>query len=506
MRVRQSDGRFPIFLNFALVVGLLVSSCSVQAGQPKAPLQALTMKDTIARLEREVPRLLADGDVPGLSIALIRDGELAWVHGFGVRNATTKEPVTNDTVFDAASLSKPVFAYAVLKLADAGKLDLDIPLTKYLPGTYDVGDDARLRSITARHVLTHTTGFPNWRPRQGDTRLKIHFAPGSQFSYSGEGFVYLAKVVEHLTGEKLEAFMKRTVFDPLGMTSSSYVWQDRYAALKAFDHDAFGTPTEQNKATEANSAASLSTTARDYGRFVVAVLAGTGLKKETARLMLTPRVRVGASTNSIDKPLGELSTSVAWGLGWGLQSTADGTSFWHWGDNGENKAFVMAFDERKSGVAVFTDGANGLSIMREIVEMSLGGSHPSLDWLDYESYKSPGRVLVKGIREKGAARALAEYREWRKGRASGDLVTEAKMNQLGYNLLYGLHRAEDAIEVFKQNVADYPKSYNAYDSLGEAYMVGGDTEQAIRNYRRSVDLKPDHTHGKEMLKKLGAEQ
>jgi CubicO group peptidase (beta-lactamase class C family) len=504
MRVRQSDGRIPIFVNVALVVGLLVLSSSVQAGQPRAPRQAPASKEAIARLEREVPRLLADGDVPGLSIALIRDGELAWQHGFGLRNAATKEPVTTDTVFDAASLSKPVFAYAVLKLVDAGKLDLDTPLTKYLPGTYDVGDDARLRSITARHVLSHTTGFPNWRPRKGDTTLKIFFAPGERFSYSGEGFVYLAKVVERLTGENLEALMKRTVFDPLGMTSSSYVWQDRYASSKAFDHDAFGTPTEQNKSTVANAAASLSTTARDYGHFVVAILTGTGLKKETTRLMLIPQVRVGAGINSIDKPLGQLSTSVAWGLGWGLETTADGTFFWHWGDNGENKAFVLVSDKLKAGVAVFTNSANGLSIMSEIVEMSVGGSHPAFDWLSYESYKSPGRVFVKSIREKGAARALAEYREWRKGRASSELLDEAKMNQLGYSLLYGMHRTEDAIEVFKQNVEDYPHSFNAYDSLGEAYMVGGDTEQAIKSYRRSVELNPEHANGKEMLKKLGA--
>ena len=109
---------------------------------------------------------MKDGYVPGLSIAVIRNGKLAWNHGFGVKNAETKEPVTEDIVFEAASLSKPVFAYAVLKLVDSGKLELDTPLVKYLNRPYIENDD-RVNLITARRVLTHTTGFPNWRPRGG---------------------------------------------------------------------------------------------------------------------------------------------------------------------------------------------------------------------------------------------------------------------------------------------------------------------------------------------------
>ena len=220
-------------LPVALVTGGLLLSAPIKstAGQMElpraqtrsAPLRTKAKKaDLIARLERSIPQLLTDGDVPGLSIALLRNGELVWHRGFGVRNSATKEPVTDDTVFEAASLSKPVFAYAVLKLVDSGKLDLDTPLNKYLPGTYDIGEDARLSQITTRRVLSHTTGFPNWRPR-GDTTLKMHFTPGEKFSYSGEGFVYLARVVEHLTGEKFEAFMKRMVFGQLGMSNLSLI-------------------------------------------------------------------------------------------------------------------------------------------------------------------------------------------------------------------------------------------------------------------------------------------
>ncbi|CAN5395848.1 hypothetical protein BH18ACI2_BH18ACI2_18830 [soil metagenome] len=499
------------FLPVAIVTGGLMLSSPIKsiAGQREmprvrtlsAPLQTEAKKDDlIARLERSIPQLLTDADVPGLSIALLRDGELVWQRGFGVRNFVTKEPVTDDTVFEAASLSKPVFAYAVLKLVESGKLDLDTPLNKYLPGTYDVGEDARLSQVTARRVLSHTTGFPNWRPR-GDSVLKIHFTPGEKFSYSGEGFVYLAKVVEHLTDEKFEAFMKRMVFDQLGMSNSSFVWRDEYDKLKIYRHDSVSAPTGQNKVTTANAAASLQTTARDYGRFVAAILKGTGLKKEIAKLMLTPQIKVGESINSVARPAGALSPHLSWGLGWGLQNTDEGTSFWHWGDNGDSKAYVVAFNKQQTGVVVFTNSANGLSIIREIIDGSIGGFHPALALLNYESYKSPGRILFKSILAKGADEALREYREQRKARPASETVNEAQMNRIGYNLL-GMKKVRDAIEVFKLNVEDYPQSSNTYDSLGEAYMVNGDKEPAIKNYQRSIELNPNNTNGVEMLKKL----
>jgi CubicO group peptidase (beta-lactamase class C family) len=476
-------------------------------GQEKAAAKpsftALRAKETkermIARLERGVPQLMKDGGVPGLSIALLRDGELVWRHGFGVKNTKTNEPVTDDTVFEAASLSKPVFAYAVLKLLDAGKFDLDKPLNHYLPGNYDVGEDPRLGRITARNVLSHTTGFPNWRSQGA---LKIHFTPGERFSYSGEGFVYLAKVIEHVTGEKFNDFMKRIVFDPLGMKSSSYVWQESYETLKTFRHNSVGEVTGRNKPQQPNAAASLHTTAQDFGRFVSAILKGEGLKRETLKQMLTPQIKVSESgTNNTARAPEKLSSAISWGLGWGLQTTGADVSFWHWGDNGDSKAYIVAFERQKLGVVVFANSGAGLSIAPEIVDLAIGGNQPALAWLKYESYKSPGRILLKNILDKGSDAALSQYRQWRQGRAAGDVVNENQMNRIGYDLL-SAKRVKDAIEVFKQNVSDYPQSANTYDSLGEAYMVNGDRDLAIKNYERSVELAPGNTNGIETLKKL----
>ena len=474
---------------------------SQEAKQSPRPLQgSARLEEIVARLERSVPQWMKEGDVPGLSIALVRDGEVAWNHAFGVKNSRTKEPVADSTVFEAASLSKPVFAYAVMKLVDSGKFDLDKPLNQYLPGDYDVGPDPRLGQITARRVLSHTTGFPNWRGR--DTMLKIYFTPGERFSYSGEGFVYLSKVIEHVTGEQFNDFMKRTVFDPLGMTSSSYVWQPAYDTLKTSRHDTLGQPSQQNKPTGANAAASLHTTAQDYGRFVGAILKGTGLKKETFQQMLTPQIKVDeGGSNTTSKPPGKVSPNLSWGLGWGLQSTADGLSFWHWGDNGDSKAYVVAFERQRLGVVVFANSANGLSFMPELVNDAIGGEQPALAWIKYESYKSPARLLLKHIIDEGAEASLREYRKWRTGRAAAAVVSEDQMNRIGYTLL-GQKRVKDAIEVFKLNVEDYPQSSNTYDSLGEAYMIDGAKDLAITNYQRSIELDPKNTNGIEALKKL----
>jgi CubicO group peptidase (beta-lactamase class C family) len=465
------------------------------------PLQNKTnQKQLIARLEQRIPELMKEGAIPGLSIALIRNGGVAWKHGFGVKNTKTNDPVTDTTVFEAASLSKPVFAYAVLKLVDAGKFDLDKPLNQYLPGNYDVGEDARLGQITARRVLSHTTGFPNWRNREAG--LKIYFPPGDRFSYSGEGFVYLSKVIEHITSEKFNDFMKRMVFDPLAMTNSSYVWEDRFETQMTFRHSGAGEARGQNKLKDPNAAASLRTTAQDFGLFLAAILNGAGLKKGTRDLMLTPQIKVSESgTNNTLRSPEKLSHTLSWGLGWGLQTTSDGLSFWHWGDNGDSKAFVEVFDQQKMGVVYFANGSTGLSIAPEIVAAAVGGAQPALGWLKYESYKSPGRTLLKAILAKGAASALAEYRDWRKSRPAGEQINERQMNQIGYDLL-GMKRNTDAIEVLKLNVEDYPQSANAYDSLGEVYMANGDKELAIKNYRRSIELNPQNTNGAEMLKKL----
>ena len=156
-----------------------------------------------------------------LSFAIIRDGKIVDTKALGVRDASTAIPVDDNTIFEAASLSKPVFAYAVLQLVDAGVLSLDTPLSKYVPDY--VKDDPRADSITIRHVLSQASGLPNWRSKANP--LRTYFQPGERFSYSGEGFLWLQQVVEAVAAESFNSVMARLVFDPLEMSRCSYVWR-----------------------------------------------------------------------------------------------------------------------------------------------------------------------------------------------------------------------------------------------------------------------------------------
>jgi CubicO group peptidase (beta-lactamase class C family) len=477
---------------FTLLTLASLLSRSQQA--PMAPTE-----EAIRRLDADIPVLLEKSDVPGMSIALIRDGRVVWSKGFGVSNAVTKKPVTTNTIFEAASLSKPVFAYAVLRLVDEGKLNLDTPLNKYLGNNYDVVGDDRINLITARHVLSHTSGFPNWRDGDGTKTLLIHFRPGEKWSYSGEGMVYLSRVVEKITGMRFEAFMEKYALQPLGMTTSSYIWRNRFDSLKAYRHDVLGALSGRNQPNDGkedtlrddgNAAASLQTTPEDYAKFIIAVLNGTGLKKTTWQQMLTPQARVNPKY-----------PPIAWGLGIGLETMPEGTYFWHWGDNGDAKAYVTAFLPNKSAVVYFADGSNGLSFTKEILDDAIGGDHAALAHLNYDRYNSPTRQLTKAILGKGATEALKDYREQRT--RTGDSISEGNMNGLGYVLLR-LKKLDDAIEVFTQNTEDHPGSWNVWDSLAEAYADKGNKELAIQYYEKSLELNPDNTNGVNQIKKLKA--
>lgn len=359
----------------AAVVGLPFFSPLLRAKrEPAAHLGA-----TIVQLEKDVPDLMKKDGVPGLSMAVIRGGKTTWVHGFGTKEAKTDEPVTGETVFEAASLSKPVFAYGVLKLVELGKLGLDTPLTTYLPKPFIAGDE-RLAKITARIVLSHRTGFPNWPADDGS--VSIYFTPGERFSYSGEGYIYLQRVVEQITGKPLNEYMTEAVFTPLGMTSSSYVWRPDFDALTATGHDSGGKPTELWKPKEAGAASTLNTTAKDYALFVEAVLNGKGLKPATLHEMETPQIALDPECRiCIKREPKQLSKNLFWGLGWGIERK-DGTDvLWHWGDNGAFKCFVMAEPKTKSGVVMFANSENGLEIAKPVIDEALGTESLAFDWL-----------------------------------------------------------------------------------------------------------------------------
>jgi CubicO group peptidase (beta-lactamase class C family) len=349
----------------------------------------LPLDKLIAALEQCIPEGMAQANTVGVSVALVHSTEgesdpVVWQRGFGLKDAESGEPVTPETVFQAASLSKPAFAYTVLVASRDGLLDLDTPLSAYLPEPYIAGDP-RLHQITARHVLSHTPGFPNWRPKEQP--LRIHFSAGERFAYSGEGHVYLQRVIEHLSGQPLDAWMRSRLLGPLGMQRSSYVWVDTYETEAARGHDEEGKPTEMRRMRGPNAAYSLYTTPSEYARFVGALLQPSDgslyLTVDEVTGILAPQVPVNDGGLDAERPTSEVRTSerVSWGLGWGLQHAPGIEAFWHWGDNGDYQAFVMGSRQLGRGMVCMANCKSGRQLWADLFGLAFGADLPAVAWL-----------------------------------------------------------------------------------------------------------------------------
>ncbi len=335
----------------------------------------------IANVASDIPDLLRRAHVPGLSLALVQDATIAGVVSFGLAGLQPPQAVTPDTIFQAASLSKPLFAYAVLRLAAHGSLDLDAPLTAYLHDPY-VPDDPLLSAITARRVLCHLTGWPNWRPEGGP--LVRERAPGEAFGYSGEGYVYLQTAVEHIVGQPLDLYMQEAVLGPLGMEASSYRWATPGDPAVAAAHDREGRPSEPYVGDRPEASSSLHTTPSDFARFLCAMLVPPkGLDRLGAQVladMLQPQVYLG--------------NALAWSLGWGLEDTDSGAAFWHWGDNPGYKSIALAVPTRGAGIIIMTNADGGLGLCDHLIRTIIGGDHPAFEWLATTFYGVPTLAAI----------------------------------------------------------------------------------------------------------------
>ena len=449
---------------------------------------------SIAKIEHDVPVWMEATGIPGLSIALIRHGKTKWLGTFGLADVAADRPVEVDSAFNVASLSKPLFAYIVLKLVDEGKLDLDTPLTHYWPER--ITDDPRLDKITARLILTHRSGLPNFRSGKG---LRIYFDPGTRFSYSTEGFVYLQHVVEHIEGQPLNDIAQRLVFTPLDMTESSYTWMPQWSAHATVGYQPDGTGRPLFHRDTASAGGSLNTTPRDYAKFVEAVLAGRGLKAATLRAMETPAIALDpACITCTDKVPTNLSTTVFWGLGWAIETTPAGKYLFHLGDNGVYKALVFVDIKHKFAIIMMANSEYGLSIANDIVQDTFGpASHPGLDQMRYDTWHFPNLQFTRALFKGNVAGVLAQFN----AQLTNGTIDEGTLNTDGYYLFRG-NRIADAIAVFKRNTELHPISSNAFDSLGEAYMTAGNNDVAMKSYQKSFELDPTNDNARERLAQL----
>jgi len=430
-------------------------------------------------LEREIPKLMEAANVPGLSMAVVRDGRIFWKKAFGVKSRQTKEAVDENTMFEAASLTKTVTAYAAMRLVERGKLVLDKPLHEYFPDQEyaKLSGDSRYKKLTARVVLTHTTGLPNWGS-------KFMRDPGLQFGYSGEGFLFLGRTIEQISGMSLQEFARQEIFVPLMMGRTSYVSNEAYAANAACGHNQHGAASPLRMNTEPNGGASLLTTASDYAMFICAILNAQGLSEETIKQMTSPQVRVTKSRETA-----ELFENLFWGWGWGVQPGQTGYGFWHWGDNGDLRAYTLTYKDRREGFVYFANSNNGLAIAGAITALIFSDHQYALDWLDYEKYDDPKRLARLAIEtaflEEGAEAGL---KKWRDAKESfPDLAKEEPLIEMA-RYLGENGKQEEAIALLEVCLESFPRSVDARLSSGLAYMETGRNQASIESFESALKI------------------
>lgn len=357
-------------------------------------------------LVRDLPRFMRIAGVPGAAIAVVDRGKLAWSRAFGVKNILTRDPVREDTLFEAASMTKPVFAYVVMRLVDEKRLDLDAPLVAYRRPA-NLGHDPKLELITARHVLAHSTGLPNW----ASGPLVTSSAPGSRYTYSGEAFIWLQLVVETIMGMSLGDVMQAKLFGPAGMSRSSFGWDEEIARLVVFGHseppegeqtlppqptrelgdrllrvaarrhkpiaswtyeDSVEAMRETDPGTPpsthdllVNSAGGLLMTASDYAKFMLLMTDRPGraaweIGDAARQAMLTPQTDVRGR-------------DISRGLGWELEQSSAGLLFQHSGSNyGIFKTLGVGDARSGRAIVVFTNAANGNALAARIIREATG--------------------------------------------------------------------------------------------------------------------------------------
>ena len=385
-------------LSSLVFIGLLLFNFNKAQSQLKKPNGQSVSTNAVDQI---VSSLMDKGEVTGLCLGIINDNKLVYVQAYGYKNKALNKRIDTATCFYGASLAKPLFGYLVLQLVDKGLLDLDKPLYTYLPkplpeyANYkDLAGDERWKLLTARHCLSHTTGFPNWREYNnphGNKKLELFFTPGKYFSYSGEGIELLQLVVETITNRKLEDLAQENIFKPFGMRRSSFIWQPAFETDYALGHDMNEDTIAKSKRTEAHAAGSMETTIADYTRFMAAVMQGKRISEKMKQAMVSQQIAV--KYNSwVFPPIEKDSISdfqkvqLGYGLGWGIFTTAYGKAFFKEGHIDGWEHYCISFPGKKISYIIMTNSSNGESIFKELVEKLAGVTIP-WKWEGYTPYR-----------------------------------------------------------------------------------------------------------------------
>lgn len=340
----------------------------------------------------------------GMAIAVIDNGNIAYVQSYGIRNAQG-DPLTRDTVMYGASLTKTIFAYTVMELVDQGKLNLDTPIESYLdkplpsygpdpvfPDKYgpykDLANDPRWKKITPRMCLNHSTGFSNFWFIEPDQKLHIHFEPGTHFSYSGEGFILLQFVIEH--GSKAHGLgldigdLTKADFDRLEMRRTSLVWRTGQDMKVADGWNGQGQPRPHEKRSKPRAAGSMNTTISDLSKFAAALVRGDGLTAASRTEMVKPVLHI--ATASLfplflpDLPPSQQRKDLYSGLGVILFSGPQGHGFYKGGHDGQTANTMVCLESTQRCVLILSNDVRAEAGFGDLIRFILGETGVPYDW------------------------------------------------------------------------------------------------------------------------------
>ncbi|GAO43038.1 serine hydrolase domain-containing protein [Flavihumibacter petaseus] len=365
----------PIVILLALVTGPLPSLGQVTTLSEK--------KITAAAIDGFIKAAMDSLQMPGLSVTIINDGKIVYNRSMGFTNIDKGTKTDETTIFEAGSLSKPVFTFFVLKMVDEGLLNLDTPLYRYMPYS-DIDKDERYTLITARIVLSHQSGFPNWRYfEKPDSTLHIKygelwlkFTPGTQFAYSGEGYFYLAKVIaqlKHTNLQGLDSVFQSEIARPLHLqhfyfSGNPYISQHKATGYKQGKVSAkkwpVAFPTQDS--SWFGAAGGLHTNVTDYANFLVALMNEKGISKSLLSEMLQPQIELPKASTMVTE-----EGYVAWGLGIALKNSPYGVLHLHGGNNGDFQSGFVIDKSKKWGFVFFTNCDKGSAFNKKLQALLL---------------------------------------------------------------------------------------------------------------------------------------
>ncbi|MBB35482.1 MAG: serine hydrolase [Hirschia sp.] len=352
-----------------------------------------------AGLDAEISRLMTDEDVKGLAVAIIDQGEPVYVDSFGYRNVERGEALETDTIMYGASLTKSAVAYTVLTLVDEGLMDLDTPLAEYLAKPLpdyedwtDLADQPRWKTLTARHVLNHTTGFHNFRWLEDDKKLRFHRDPGTRYGYSGEGFYILQQAVEELTGEDLGKLMQARLFGPAKLTDTDMEWRDAFADKLADGYGWGGTFEPHDARSRPSAAGSMDTSIADQAKLWSWMVKGEGLSDEARREWTRQQFPITSAhqfppQDPTDDPRTQ-DINLSAGLGLVTFTGPQGHTFFKGGHNPWTGNMVICVEASERCVVFLANSVRAERIYPDLAQFILGDTGMPW-WWEYngEHYK-----------------------------------------------------------------------------------------------------------------------